>query len=49
MGDVPEDVGVCADLLIRAYRRVGIDLQGQVHEDMLFQYPISGHYRYRPP
>lgn len=33
-GDVPGDRGVCTDVIIRAYRRVGIDLQKQVHEDM---------------
>jgi len=34
MGDVPDTVGVCTDLVIRAYRAVGIDLQKRVHEDM---------------
>ncbi len=34
MGDVPQDQGVCTDLIIRAYRALGIDLQQQVHEDM---------------
>ncbi len=33
-GDVPGDRGVCTDVLIRAYRKVGIDLQKEVHEDM---------------
>jgi uncharacterized protein YijF (DUF1287 family) len=33
-GDVPGTIGVCTDLVIRAYRRVGVDLQVQVHEDM---------------
>lgn len=33
-GDVPESVGVCTDVVIRAYRRIGIDLQVKVHEDM---------------
>lgn len=33
-GDVPADVGVCTDVVIRAYRAVGIDLQQVVHEDM---------------
>lgn len=33
-GDVPAHVGVCTDLVVRAYRRVGIDLQRSVHEDM---------------
>ena len=34
-GDVPDHVGVCTDLVIRAYRAVGIDLQQAVHEDMI--------------
>lgn len=33
-GDVPPKTGVCADVVIRAYRRLGIDLQVLVHEDM---------------
>lgn len=33
-GDVPSDRGVCTDVVIRAYRRLGIDLQKEVHEDM---------------
>ena len=33
-GDVPEDKGVCTDVVIRAYRNAGIDLQKEVHEDM---------------
>ena len=34
-GDVPADTGVCADEIIRIYRAVGIDLQKEVHEDMV--------------
>jgi uncharacterized protein YijF (DUF1287 family) len=34
MGDVPADRGVCTDVIIRAYRAVGIDLQVLVHQDM---------------
>jgi uncharacterized protein YijF (DUF1287 family) len=34
MGDVPLDQGVCTDLIVRAYRALGIDLQQLVHEDM---------------
>ena len=87
-GHVPADIGVCTDLVIRAYRAVGIDLQQVVHKDMarkfseypniwglespdpnidhrrvpnlqtffqrhgaeladmLFEFPITGHYRY---
>ncbi|NAS29565.1 DUF1287 domain-containing protein [Flavobacteriaceae bacterium R38] len=33
-GDVPADKGVCTDVIIRAYRKIGIDLQKKVHEDM---------------
>lgn len=33
-GDVPAHIGVCTDLVIRAYREVGVDLQRRVHEDM---------------
>jgi uncharacterized protein len=34
-GDVPIERGVCTDVLIRAFRSVGIDLQVLVHEDMV--------------
>lgn len=34
MGDVPADRGVCTDVVIRALRAVGVDLQRLVHEDM---------------
>lgn len=34
-GDVPNHIGVCTDLVVRAYRDVGIDLQQAVHEDMM--------------
>jgi uncharacterized protein len=33
-GDIPKGKGVCTDVIIRAYRAVGIDLQKEVHEDM---------------
>ena len=33
-GDVPAHIGVCTDVIIRAYRAVGVDLQVRVHEDM---------------
>lgn len=33
-GDVPSSTGVCADVVVRAYRGIGIDLQKRVHEDM---------------
>ncbi len=34
-GDVPSGKGVCTDVIIRAYRKLNIDLQKEVHEDML--------------
>ncbi len=34
-GDVPADTGVCSDEIIRTYRAVGVDLQKEVHEDMV--------------
>ena len=33
-GDVPAKTGVCTDVIIRAYRNLGIDLQKEVHQDM---------------
>jgi len=33
-GDVPKGRGVCTDVVIRAYRKMGIDLQRRVHIDM---------------
>jgi uncharacterized protein YijF (DUF1287 family) len=33
-GDVPSGKGVCTDVVIRAYRKIGIDLQKEVHIDM---------------
>jgi uncharacterized protein YijF (DUF1287 family) len=33
-GDVPATIGVCTDVVIRAYRAVQVDLQQRVHEDM---------------
>lgn len=33
-GDVPKGKGVCTDVIIRAYRKMEIDLQKLVHEDM---------------
>lgn len=42
MGDVPMIKGVCTDVVIRALRHQGIDLQQRIHEDMkknFSQYP----------
>ena len=33
-GDVSIERGVCADVIVRAFRNAGIDLQKEVHEDM---------------
>lgn len=33
-GDIPVEKGVCTDVIIRAYRKVGVDLQQLIHEDM---------------
>ena len=41
-GDVPKGIGVCTDVVVRGYRKLGIDLQKEVHEDMkanFAQYP----------
>lgn len=34
-GDIPANKGVCSDVIIRTYRKMGIDLQKEVHEDMI--------------
>jgi len=41
-GDVPPNKGVAADVVVRTFRQVGIDLQQKVHED------ISGNFRLYP-
>src|SRR6185436_96528 len=33
-GDVPTETGVCSDVIVRAFRKAGVDLQKEVHEDM---------------
>lgn len=33
-GDVPIETGVCTDVIVRAYRQAGVDLQVLVHRDM---------------
>ena len=45
-GDVPDGTGVCTDEIIRIYRAVGVDLQKEVHEDMVahfVEYPQKWH------
>lgn len=39
-GDVPAKTGVCSDVVIRAYRKLGIDLQKEVHEDMIKNFSL---------
>ena len=48
-GDVPADTGVCTDEVIRIYRAVGIDLQKEVHEDMVQNFDVYPHGRQRHP
>jgi uncharacterized protein YijF (DUF1287 family) len=33
-GDVPLETGVCSDVLVRAFRKTGLDLQKEIHDDM---------------
>ncbi len=42
-GDIPADRGVCTDVIIRAYRKMGIDLQKEVHEDMQARFDVYPH------
>lgn len=39
-GDVPADTGTCTDEVVRSYRAVGIDLQKEVHEDMVQNFSV---------
>lgn len=39
-GDVPQDRGVCTDVVIRALRAKELDLQQRVHEDMLAHFDL---------
>jgi uncharacterized protein len=51
-GDVPADTGVCTDEIIRVYRALGVDLQKEVHEDMLknwTDYPPKSKWRQARP
>jgi len=48
-GDVPGDTGVCTDEVIRSYRALGIDLQKEVHEDMLQHFESYPHRWQRHP
>ena len=48
-GDVPEGTGVCTDEIIRIYRAVGIDLQKEVHEDMVGNFGVYPQKWHRHP
>jgi len=39
-GDIPVEKGVCTDVVIRAFRRAGVDLQKEVHEDMAKNFSV---------
>ncbi len=39
-GDVPIETGVCSDVIIRAFRNTGVDLQREVHEDMSANFSV---------
>jgi len=46
-GDIPKKFGVCTDVIIRSYRKIGTDLQELIHEDIINnfkQYPIVQHW-----
>ena len=42
-GDVPMDRGVCTDVIVRAYRGIGVDLQKLVNEDMRAHFDAYPH------
>jgi uncharacterized protein len=44
-GDVPADTGVCTDEVIRSYRAVGVDLQKEVHDDIVANWTAYPHDR----
>lgn len=47
-GDVPADRGACTDVIIRAFRHAGLDLQKLIHEDAArVSYPRIGSKRDR--
>jgi uncharacterized protein YijF (DUF1287 family) len=39
-GDVPSNKGVCTDVIIRAYRKLGIDLQKELHKDISLNFSV---------
>ncbi len=42
-GDVASDRGVCSDVIVRAFRKGGLDLQKAVHEDMARNFAAYPH------
>jgi uncharacterized protein len=42
-GDLPLERGVCADVVVRAFRKGGLDLQQAVHEDMKAHFSAYPH------
>ncbi|CUR45980.1 hypothetical protein SAMN05877962_109128 [Alloalcanivorax xenomutans] len=49
-GDVPDNIGVCTDVVIRSYRKAGVDLQRLVHEDMTLAFgAYPNHWGLRRP
>lgn len=51
-GDIPSRYGVCTDVVIRAYRKLGIDLQEQLHKDIKANfsiYPAKKHWNQNKP
>jgi uncharacterized protein YijF (DUF1287 family) len=39
-GDVPAETGACTDVVIRAFRGAGVDLQKEIHEDMELNFAL---------
>ena len=39
-GDVPANLGVCTDVVIRSYRSLGVDLQVLLHEDLAENFSV---------
>jgi len=51
-GDVPQSMGVCTDVVIRSYRRLGIDLQQEVNRDIrsdFYAYPSFARWGLKKP
>lgn len=45
-GDVPATIGVCTDVIVRAYRSINKDLQKLIHEDMMVNKSVYDKRRY---